>query len=147
LHYFQFVVHSANGEKRCGIVADKSQAGNRANGNQLYGCFYYSGRSGTHSLRFANKIITRCDGPNDGDIIDMLVDFDAGALAFGLNGSLQCACEIQAPQVYLFTTVCGSDDHVELRKLSPNDAPSQLAQAIKGQPLARMVMQSVEDGW
>lgn len=147
LHYFQFVVHSVNGEKRCGIVADKSQAGNCAKGDQLQGCFYYSGHSGTHSLRFGNNIITRCDGPNDGDIIDMLVDFDAGALAFGLNGSLQCACEIYAPQAYLFTTVCGLDDHVELRKLSPYDAPSQLAQAIKGQLLACVVMQSVEDGW
>jgi hypothetical protein len=138
LYYFQFVVHSFNDEQWCGIVTDKSQAGNSVGGYRIEGCFYYLGRKGggTASLRFGNKSMKRCDQPKDGDVIDMLVDMDAGALAFGMNGSLQSACQIFAGPVFLFTTVDRPEDHIQLRKLLPEYAPSELREALKGTLIA-----------
>jgi len=132
LHYFHFVVHAFNDEQWCGIVADKSQAGNSIGGDGLEGCFYYFGskRGGTASLRFGNYPMVYCEKPKDGDVVDMLVDVDAGALAFGLNGSLQSACEIFPGPVFLFTTVDDREDHMELHKLSPEDAPPLLILAL-----------------
>jgi hypothetical protein len=138
LHYFQFVVHSFNDEQWCGIVADSSQAGNSISGYRLEGVFYYFGRKGggTAGLRFGSKSMKRCDQPKDGDVVDMLVDVDAGALAFGLNGCLQSACEIFPGAAYLFTTVDRPEDHMEVRKLSTEDAPPELAKALKGTLIA-----------
>jgi hypothetical protein len=133
LHYFQFVVRAFHDEQWCGIVSDKSQAGSSTSGYYLEGCFYYLGRKGrgTASLRFGSKSIKRCDQPKDGDVVDMLVDVDASALAFGLNGSLQCACEIFPGPAYVFTTV-NTGSHMELHKLASEDAPTELVQALKG---------------
>jgi hypothetical protein len=138
LHYFQFVVHTFKDEQWCGIVANKTQAGDSVAGYRLEGCFYYLGRAGSRraSLRFGSKSMKQCVQPKDGDVVEMLIDVDAGALAFGMNGSLQSACKIFPGPAFVFTTVDRSEDHVELRKLSIEEAPAELAQALKGSLIA-----------
>jgi len=72
----------------------------------------------------------RCDQPKDGDVVDMLLDMDVGALVFGLNGSFQSACEILLRTAFLFTTVDEPEDHMELFKLPLDGAPTELKHAL-----------------
>merc|ERR1712176_1400245 len=67
------------------------------------------------------------------NVIGMLVDCDAGAAAFDLNGGIQGACEVPIhTPLWVLTHVDSPSDHVELRKLSLWDAPPNNLEALKG---------------
>merc|ERR1712232_1330940 len=71
--------------------------------------------------------------PRSGNVIGMLVDCDAGSVAFDLNGRIQGACEIpKNALLWVITHVDTPRDHVELRKPSLIDAPPANLEALKG---------------
>jgi hypothetical protein len=147
VHYFEFVMHHIGDEQWCGLMKDPQQAGCRVGGRSLTAWSYYCGRMGSYSNSIQDDR-PPCEGalhaegravalfkklkPN-GDVIGMLADLDAGAVAFDLNGELQGACAVpkQIP-LWVFTHVDTTRDHVELRKLSLQDAPPTNLAALKG---------------
>lgn len=142
-HYFEFVMHFIGDEQWCGVVTDPKQAGPRCGGRSLKGWTYYCGRmrSGSGSI-VDGKGCLHAEGKAvkefkklkcEGDIIGMLVDLDAGAIAFDLNGELQGACAIpKDTPMWVLTHVDTPKDKVELRKPCLMDAPPANLEALKG---------------
>merc|ERR1712187_745155 len=61
-----------------------------------------------------------------GDVIGIFVDLDEGILAFDLNGDPQGgSCVPKNQALYVMTHLDTTSDWVELRKLSPDDAPAE----------------------
>lgn len=143
-HYFEFVMHRIEDEQWCGITSDPNFAGPRANPRMARNCWtYYCGRrncsrenlrDGRGALHAPGHAVAEFKQlRSEGDIIGMLIDMDAAALAFDLNGELQGACPIQTDRpLYCLTQVDGPGDKVELRKPSLRDAPPANLKALSG---------------
>lgn len=145
-HYFEFVMHYIGDEQWCGVTNESSQAGARTSGRQLHAWTYYCGRMGTnnHSIRDGQaalhaegKAVVVFEKPkSSGDVIGMLVDMEAGAIAFDLNGKLQGACAIPVNSpMWVLTHMDTQRDNVELRKPSLEDAPPANLDALSGAKL------------
>jgi len=68
-----------------------------------------------------------------GDVIGLLADLEAGAVAFDLNGELQGACAIPTnTPLWLLTHLDRPEDKVELRKPCLADAPPANLESLKG---------------
>jgi len=144
-HYFEFVMHMIGDEQWCGVTSDPNFAGPRANPRMASNCWtYYCGRMGSYGYGGLVDGAGALHAPGhavaefkklsrEGDIIGMLVDMDAGALAFDLNGELQGACPIKTDTpLYCLTQVDNPGDKVELRKPSLQDAPPANMEALSG---------------
>jgi len=143
VHYFQFLMHMIGDEQWCGVMDDPMQAGSRFSGRRLMAWTYYCGRmrsssknicdgaGALHALGRAVKEFKKLRPTND--VIGMLVDLEKGAIAFELNGELQgaCAIPVQKP-LWVCTHVDTPTDHVELVKLSLQDAPQESIEALSG---------------
>jgi len=144
VHYFQFVMHHTSDEQWCGLVQDSSQAGTAVPGRRLRAWAYYTGRvwrpgvspvDGHGALHAEGKAVAKFQTlAPEGDVIGMLADMGAGAIAFDLNGVLQGACPIpRGAPLWVFSTLSGTlRDHLELRKPSVNEAPSESLAALGG---------------
>mmetsp|Transcript_35980 Transcript_35980/g.84311 ORF Transcript_35980/g.84311 Transcript_35980/m.84311 type:complete len:343 (+) Transcript_35980:102-1130(+) len=140
-HYFEFVMHHIEDEQSCGVAADIGQAGNRHSLRSLTAWTYYPGRMGSRSgsirdglgaLHAQGKAVKEFKKlkPN-GDVIGMLVDMEAKAIAFSLNGELQGACPIPVDKpLYVITHLDDRKDYVELRKPNIHEAPPDHLEAL-----------------
>jgi len=143
VHYFEFVMHHIGDEQWCGVVSNPHQAGTRFSGRSLTAWTYYAGRMGSRSgsirdgkgaLHVEGRAVVEFTAlRSTGDVIWMLVDMVAGAIAFDLNGDLQGACAIPTDKpLYVLTHVDTPKDKVELRKPCLMDAPPPNLEAMKG---------------
>jgi len=143
VHYFEFVMHHIGDEQWCGVLSNPKQAGSRCSGRSLTAWTYYAGRVGSSSGSIRDgKGALHAEGRavvefkalrSTGDVIGMLVDMVAGAIAFDLNGELQGACAIPTDKpLYVITHVDTPKDKVELRKPCLMDAPPANLEAMKG---------------
>jgi hypothetical protein len=135
MHYFQFHLHHYGDEQWCGLVPDKLFVGS-AHALAIpskEGWMYYTGR-GSGALEGLGRRLKEAEHiTRSGNVIGMLVDCDAGSVAFDLNGRVQGACELpKNQQLWVLTHVDTSQDHVELRKPSLIDAPPDNLEALKG---------------
>lgn len=144
-HYFQFVMHSIGDEQWCGVVAENC-AGSGCSGRNLSedfnGRLYYCGRmhSDRHSIVDGHGALHANDRAAasfktlkpSGDVIGVLVDLGAKAVAFDLNGELQGACAVDGGPLYLVTHLDEPEDCVELRKLPLPEAPEASRAAVAG---------------
>jgi len=163
-HYIEFVMHHIGDEQWCGVLADPLQAGSRVGGRRMTAWTYYCGRMGSRSsnlvdgqgaLHAQGKAVARFEKlQRNGDVIGMLVDIDAGAIAFDRNGKLQVACPIpKGTPLWVLTVVDTNRDDVELRKPSLDDAPPKNMESLtgallditQGKPLSRAVFFSDDD--
>lgn len=142
VHYFEFVMHYIGDEQWCGVVSNPKQAGTRFSGRSLTAWTYYAGRVGSRhgsirdgkgALHAEGRAVVQFTSLNrTGDIIGMLVDMVAGAIAFDLNGELQGACAIPTDKpLYVLTHMDTPKDRVELRKPCLMDAPPANLEAMK----------------
>mmetsp|Transcript_57764 Transcript_57764/g.161118 ORF Transcript_57764/g.161118 Transcript_57764/m.161118 type:complete len:266 (+) Transcript_57764:81-878(+) len=137
-HYVEFVMHCKGDEQWCGVVPDKALGwGKRVSGHssEFVGCFYYCGRrSNPGALQIPGPRGRRpsLESVCDGDIIGLAVDCDARTMAFSRNGTVQAACAVPDGPLYLLTHVDTPIDHVELRRLTLEDAPPKLLEALAG---------------
>lgn len=135
LHYFEFHLHYYGDEQWCGLTADTTMAGGdweKAIPSKK-GWMYYTGRS-EGAIEAMGKRLKKCSFVGrSGNVIGMLVDCDAGAVAFDVNGKIQGACEIpKNTPLWLLTHLDTTRDHVELRKPSIQDAPPTHFDDLKG---------------
>lgn len=142
-HYFQFVMHNIGDEQWCGVVSNPEQAGSRYGGRSLTAWTYYCGRMKSYSsdtvdgdaaLHAQGKAVKQFKKLQpSGDVIGMLVDLDEGAIAFELNAELQGACPIPtATPLWVLTHPDTRNDHVELVKLTLQDAPVSSIESLSG---------------
>lgn len=142
VHYYEFSMHYIGDEQWCGVVSDPKQAGSRYSGRSLKAWTYYCGRmrsnyggirDGKGALHAEGRAVKEFKKVSpSGDTIGMLVDLDAGAIAFDLNGELQGACAIPKVPLWVLTHVDTSRDKVELRKPSLMETPPANLEALKG---------------
>eukprot|EP00446_Apocalathium_sp_SHHI-4_P023591 CAMPEP_0177251262 /NCGR_PEP_ID=MMETSP0367-20130122/53863_1 /TAXON_ID=447022 ORGANISM="Scrippsiella hangoei-like, Strain SHHI-4" /NCGR_SAMPLE_ID=MMETSP0367 /ASSEMBLY_ACC=CAM_ASM_000362 /LENGTH=377 /DNA_ID=CAMNT_0018704165 /DNA_START=59 /DNA_END=1192 /DNA_ORIENTATION=- len=143
VHYYQFIMHHIGDEQWCGVAADPEQAGPRYSGRYLKAWTYYCGRmrsssasivDGTGCLHAKGRAVKEFKKLKPcGDVIGMLVDLDRAAIAFELNGELQGACAIpKDTPLWVLTHVDTPRDHVELVKLSLQDAPQESIEGLSG---------------
>jgi len=135
LHYFEFHMHYYGDEQWCGLSPDKTFAGpgHKHAIPSKSGWMYYTGRS-EGALEAQGRRLKKFEYVGrSNSIIGMLVDCDNGAVGFDLNGSIQGACEIpKNTPFWILTHLDTRNDHVELRKLSLEDAPPANLHALKG---------------
>jgi len=157
-HYFEFVMHHIGDEQWCGVVANSKQAGSRVGGRSLTAWTYYCGRMRSHydslkdgkgALHAEGRAVVEFAKPQpSGDVIGMLVDLDAGAIAFDLNGELQGACAIPVGQpLWVITHVDTPRDDVELRKPSLVEAAPANLEALSGALLDISKGEELRGGW
>lgn len=143
-HYIEFAMHRIGDEQWCGVVSDPRQAGSDHGGRSIPNAWtYYCGRVGSSrgslvdgkgALHANGKAVVQFEKPRpSGDVIGMLVDLEAGAIAFDLNGKLQGACAIpKHTPLWVLTVVDTSRDDVELRKPCLDEAPPENLQSLTG---------------
>jgi len=133
-HFFEFVMHRIGDEQWCGVTSSELRAGFRGDSK---GWFYYCGRrhheqGALHAGRERQLVQGKNFGHvKDGDVIGMLLDVDAGGVAFCLNGVVQGACVVPKAPLFLTTSLDDQEDHVELRKLPAAEAPSGAQEALE----------------
>eukprot|EP00929_Paragymnodinium_shiwhaense_P047652 TRINITY_DN24161_c0_g1_i1.p1 TRINITY_DN24161_c0_g1~~TRINITY_DN24161_c0_g1_i1.p1 ORF type:complete len:306 (-),score=55.95 TRINITY_DN24161_c0_g1_i1:123-1040(-) len=139
-HYFQFVMHSIGDEQWCGLVEAGFNRDN-AGGRSLEAWTYYCGRmgkrfgisssDGSAGLHANGWVVHDFETPKpSGDVIGMLVDFDAAAVVFDLNGQFQGGCQLPRVAMKIMTHMDKPQDRVELRKLDFTDAPLRSREAL-----------------
>lgn len=127
-HYFEFVMHKVGDEQWCGVSSHRSRAG--YNGSKQ-GWFYYSGRRYRSSSGALHAPCERDKAASfervvDGAVIGMLLDLDAGVLAFALDGRIQGACRVPVRPLYVTTSLDVEGDRVELRRVPLASGPQEL---------------------
>jgi len=127
-HYFEFLMHKIGDEQWCGVTSRRSRAGNLGSEQ---GWFYYCARrrrasSGALHAPYERDEVVTFDRVDDGAVIGMLLDADAGVLAFALNGRFQGACRVPVRPLYVTTCLDVEGDRVELRKLPLASGPPEL---------------------
>jgi len=135
LHYFEFHLHHYGDEQWCGLTPDPDMAGperSKAIPSKT-GWNYYTGR-GKGAIEALGHHLKACQFANrHNSVIGMLVDCDAGAVAFALDGETQGACEIpRNTPLWVITHLDAEKDHVELRKPCLEDSAPANFEALKG---------------
>ncbi|CAK9086427.1 unnamed protein product, partial [Durusdinium trenchii] len=138
-HFYEFHIHHFSDQLRCGVTTDAIQAGAQVAGHNLRGWCYYSGQMNpsrkalSAGLQINNKVVQDFTFMTAGDAIGVIVDADRWSVAFLRNRVLQGSCAMASPTrepLFLLVHLDAAADHVELRKVSLEEAPPKALEEL-----------------
>ncbi|CAL1129331.1 unnamed protein product [Cladocopium goreaui] len=138
-HFYEFHIRHFSDQLRVGVTTDAVQAGALVAGHNLRGWCYYSGRMDASrkalkaGLQINNKVVQDFSFMAKGDAIGVIVDADRWSVAFLRNRVLEGSCAMASPTrepLFLLVHLDAAADHVELRKVSLEEAPANALEQL-----------------